>query len=224
MRQIGEMQRVKRRVHVALARCMDAIEVAQPDGAPGLVEGRHRIQPVADAGDDRLGIALEGIGRLPRRPAAVAGQHQRQVPMVERREGLDAARLQAIDEPVVEIEALLVRSTRPLGNDARPGDGEAIGFHAERLDQVKVFVQPVVVIAGDIAVVAAIDSARHVGKRVPDRRLAAVQLRCPLDLERGGCHAEHEIAGETVGKGLGIDHGVSRDIGDLGSGATVTLQ
>ena len=131
MGEIGVVQRMQRRLHVALARRMDAVEMAEPDRAPGLVEGRHRIEPVAEAGDHRLGIALVGIGRRARRPAAVAHQRQRQVPVVERREGLDVARLAAIDEAVVEIEPLFVDRAGAFRNDARPGDREAIGLDAE---------------------------------------------------------------------------------------------
>ena len=201
------MQRVQGRVHVALARRMDAVEMAEPDRTPGLVEGRHRIEPVAEPGDRRLGVALEGVGRRTRRPAAVAHQRQRQVPVVERREGLDAARLQPVDEPIVEIEPLLVDRPGAFRNDARPGDREAVGLDAEALDQVEILVQPVIVIAGDIAVVTAMDPARHVRERVPDRGLAAIGLRRALDLEGGGRHAEDEIAGKAGGKRFGVGHG-----------------
>lgn len=126
--------------------------------------------------------------------------------MIERREGLDVASLQTIDEAIVEIEALFVDRAGALRNDARPGDGEAVGFDAEAFDQVEVFIEPVIVIAGDIAVVTLIDPARHVGEGIPYGRLAAVGLGRTLDLEGGSCNAEDEIAGETRGKDFWIDH------------------
>ncbi len=71
MGEIGVMGRVKCGLHVALARRMDAEQMRQDHRAPRLVEGRHRIEPVAQAADDGLRVALEGISRRARRPATV---------------------------------------------------------------------------------------------------------------------------------------------------------
>lgn len=98
---------------------MNAIEMAEPNRTPWFIEGRHRIQPVAQPCHDGLGVTLEGMGGGTRGPAAVAHQCQRQVPMVKRRIGLYAARLAAIDEAVVEVQPLLVDRAESIGNDAR---------------------------------------------------------------------------------------------------------
>ena len=71
-----------------------------------------------------LGERVHGVLRL---PAAVAVlQRLRQVPVIQRRERLDPGRQQLVDETVVEVEALLVRRARALGEDPRPGDPEAV--------------------------------------------------------------------------------------------------
>ncbi|MCY1305185.1 hypothetical protein D9M70_549770 [compost metagenome] len=61
-------------------------------------------------------------------------------------------------------------------------------------------------VAGDIAIVPPEDTARHVGKRVPDRRLPAIGLGGTFDLEGGGRHPEYEVAREALGQDLGIGH------------------
>ena len=53
-------------------------------------------------------------------------EHLREVPVVQRREGLDAGRQQRVDQPVVEVEAGLVdrarcRSAAPAARRSRSG-------------------------------------------------------------------------------------------------------
>lgn len=119
--------------------------------------------------------------------------------MVKRRIGLDAARLAAIDEAVVEIQPLLVDRPETIRNDARPGDGETIGLDTHVLDEIEILLPAIIMIAGNIAIVTLEDMARHIAEGVPDGGLAAIRLRGAFDLERGGRDAEQEIAGETGG-------------------------
>ncbi|MNZ92172.1 hypothetical protein D3C78_1111870 [compost metagenome] len=176
---------------------MNAIEMAEPNRTPGFIEGRHRIQPVAQPCHDGLGVTLEGVRRGARGPAAVAHQRQRQVPMIKRRIGLDAARLAAINEAVVKIQPLLVDRTETIGNDARPGDGETIGLDTHVLDEIEILFPAIVMIAGDITIVTPKDMARHVAEGIPDGGLAAIRPGGAFDLERGSRDAEQEVAGET---------------------------
>ncbi|MND71945.1 hypothetical protein D3C80_634860 [compost metagenome] len=126
--------------------------------------------------------------------------------MVKRRIGLDAARLAAINEPVVKIEPLLIDRPETVRNDTRPGDGETIGLDTHLLDEIEVFFPAIIVIAGDIAIVPPEDMARHVAEGIPDGGFAAIGLGRTFDLERGGCDAEQEIAGKTGCKRFGIGH------------------
>ena len=195
---------VKRRLDVLFARGVNAIEMRQDDRAPRLVEGRHRVQPVSKAADHSLGIALERVGRRACRPAAVSHQQQRQIPVIERGKGLDAAGLAAIHQPVIEIQALLIQRTDSIRIDTRPGDGEAISFDAELLDQVQIFVKAIVMVAGHVAIVAIVNPTGHVGESVPNGGLAAVSLARTFDLERGSGDAENKISRETGDEKLGI--------------------
>ena len=67
---------------------------------------------VAEPAGDRLGVLDERLGGRARRPAAGVLERLRQVPVVERRERLDAVREQLVDEPVVEVEPGLVHACR----------------------------------------------------------------------------------------------------------------
>jgi uncharacterized protein related to proFAR isomerase len=58
--------------------------------------------------------------------------------------------------------------------DARPRNGEAIGPHAELLEQVEVFFVAVVVIGGNVTGVAVEDLATVVREGVPDRWCAPI--------------------------------------------------
>ena len=71
-------------------------------------------------------------------PAAGVLERLRQIPVVERDEGLDAGLEQPVDEPVVEVEAGGVDLPAPGREDARPGDREAVGAEAEPLHQLDV--------------------------------------------------------------------------------------
>lgn len=192
------MHGVKGSLHVALARSMDAVEVAEPDDAPGFVEGRNPVEAIAKTVHHRLGIALKRIGGRTRGPAALAGEQQRQIPVVERCEGLDAARLAAVNQPVVEIEAGLVHRTRAFGDNARPGNREPVGVDTHLLDEIEVLFQAIVVIAGNVAVIAIMDAARHIAESIPDGWLAAIGLAGAFDLEGSGGNAESEVAGQAL--------------------------
>lgn len=89
--------------------------MAEPDGTPRFVEGRDRVETIPQTRDHGLGVTLVCIGGRACRPAAVAHQRQRQVPVIEGRKGLDAARLQSVDKAVVKVEPLLVDRPVPSG-------------------------------------------------------------------------------------------------------------
>ena len=123
---------------VAIARRVDAEDVAEERDAPRLVDGRGGVQPVAEVLADERRVVGEPAGDVAVHPAALVLQRARQVPVVERREGLQAALQHAVDQPVVEVEARLVDRAGALGDQARPGEREAVAVEAAVADQVEV--------------------------------------------------------------------------------------
>ena len=86
----------------------------------------------------------------------------------------------------------------PVRLHARPGDREAVGLDAQRRHQVQVLAPAVVVVARDVAGVAARHRARAAAERVPDRLAAPVLVDRALDLVRGHGDAEAEAERERA--------------------------
>ena len=80
----------------------------------------------------------------------------------------------------------------------RPGDRKPIRAHSEIREQIQIRLQPMVVIARNIAVAPIGDSAGHAAEIVPDRRAAATRARTTLDLKRARSHSPHEIFRKTL--------------------------
>ena len=136
-----------------------------------------------------------------RGPAAGCLARLRQVPVVERRDRLDPALAQALAQAHIEVDAGAVERAAAVGLHARPGDREAVGLGSQRRHQVEVLAPAVVVVARDVAGVAARDGAGP-AEPVPDRRPAAVLVDRALDLVRRHRDAELEVRGERRAAGL----------------------
>src|SRR5690606_41278688 len=76
-------------------------------------------------------------------------------------------------------------------------DGEEGGVDAAWGHRRDVAAVAVVVVAGDVAGVAAADPAGRVAELVPDRPAPAVLVDGPLDLVGGGGHAPDEVRSEV---------------------------
>src|SRR5262249_34206087 len=119
-------------------------------------------------------------------------QSLRQVPMIERGERFDAGRLQLVDQAAVEVETLPVGLTHAFRKDGRPRNGEPIRWCADLLQQPNIFLVPVVMVIGDVAVVVVLYVARVVRIRIPDGSTLTILVPCALDLirRRGGAPVE----------------------------------
>ena len=186
--------------------------MAQLGHHPGLVVGGDGGDAITESRRHGARIVDEARHGVARRPAAVVLQGLRQVPVVQGQVGRDAARQQAVDQALVELQPGLVERAPPLGLDARPADREAVGIDPQGRDQVQVGVQPVVVVTGPAAVGAVGDGAGLATEAVPDRLALAVGLRGALDLERASGDAPDEVRREAAVKSGGV-----QGAGSLGS-------
>ena len=118
--------------------------------------------------------------------------------MVEGDDRRDLVREQLVHEAVVEVEAGLVHLAASLGQNPRPGDGEAEGARAELAHQGDVLGVAVVEVARHFAGLAVADVALDRAEAVPDALAAPVLVDRTLDLVRGCRHAPPERAREAA--------------------------
>jgi hypothetical protein len=191
------VRREGRFVEIPVARRKHAKQVAAIGHDPGLVE-RHPLRhapielPKHDArifGEPFADVAVE--------PSAAIVQRGRQVPVVERHQGLNALLEEAVDEPVVEIEAACVDRPGALRQYPAPCNAEAISAEPELLHEADVVAPPPVVIAGDVTGVAVRNETGSVTEAMPDVRAGAIGERRAFDLVRGGRRAPQEAIGKA---------------------------
>ncbi len=161
-----------------------------------LVQGDPQPDPVAERGGDGVGVPGEVRGGVPVVPAAVVLYRLWQVPVVQRGDRVDAPGQQGVHEPVVEGDPGRVGRAGTGGVDAWPGDGEPVRGDAQSRHQIHVGVDPVVVVAGDVAGSAVGDAVGFVAERVPDARAPAVFGGGAFDLVRGRGYAPVEAGRE----------------------------
>src|SRR5450631_1059460 len=196
VRKIEVMNRLQGLLAVGSSRGVGAGAVAEVRGAPRLVQGGPGFHAIPETGTDHGGVPRETEGGLAVRPSTCILKGLRQIPVVERGDGLDTASDQPVDQGGVEVDTRLVDRPRPGRNDARPGDRESIGLQAQARHQVEIFLEAMVVIVGDVSGVSVHDQTRGVAERVPDRRAPAVLVPGALDLVRRRRRAEDELRRE----------------------------
>ena len=104
-------------------RRVDADVVPELHEGAELIDGENVLHAIGEMLGDVAGVLPERLGRLARLPAAATIlKRLRQVPVVERGEGLDAVGQQLVHEAVVEIEALGVGRAASTGEHPRPCD------------------------------------------------------------------------------------------------------
>jgi hypothetical protein len=98
--------------------------------------------------------------------------------------GGDAGIEEVVDELDVVVQTLLVDGVVAAteGNNARPGDGEAVGLCAGLLQELNILRNAVVGVASDITRAAASDLAWDLAEGVPDGWPTAVSIRSTLNL------------------------------------------
>ena len=196
MRELHVMHRPGGGGKVAQARGMMAPVMAEEGNAPGLVDRGDAGKPVAKMADYKVGIVGEPAGYIAVLPAAVIGVALRQVPVIERRKGLQTALEHRIQKPVIEGQPVGVHFFVRLRQKAWPGKGKAIGTEAAIRDEVEILGITVVMIAGRRAVTAVCNGTGLSCKTVPVRG-AAPPVGCAFDLIARGRDPEHHVGRET---------------------------
>ena len=192
--------------HAVVTGGVDAGGVAEERRAPRFVEGRPHAHPIAQGVVHVERVLGEAGCRVAVRPPALLLQRLRQIPVVEGEPGQDARIQQLVDETLVEVDTGRVHRAA-VGPHARPRRREAIGVQAHVRHERDVVAVEVVVIAGDVAVVAVDHGVGHPAERVPDRVATTVLAGRTFDLEGRGGGAEQEVRRERA-RGGGHPGGV----------------
>src|SRR5262245_23090027 len=145
-----------------------ASRMAQFDERRAFIQREEVPRPVAELFGDVAGIVRECLGGVAGLPTAAILERLRQVPVIECRERGDAVGDKLVKEPVVEVEALWIRRAGALREYPRPGNREPIRSGSECFHRPHVVSVFVVMIVGDVAVVAVADLSRRVRKCIPD--------------------------------------------------------
>ena len=199
--------RAMRQVHV-MGGLAESAAIGQPGRMPGhavteqgedrwLVEGREAPHAIAVARGDQRSIVGEPSGDVAVEPSAPVLERLRQVPVIQAEPGFDAGRQQPVDQAIVEGEAGLVHRPASRRHDARPGDGEPVGLHADPAHQRNVLGEAMVVVAGDIAGIAIGDAAGNPAIAVPDAGAPPVGRGGAFDLIARGRNAPDEVASQA---------------------------
>ena len=202
---VGEQQVVRRTQRggpVADPRRLGPVGVTEEGHDPRLVVGDPLRHGVPQLRRDERGVLGEAVRGVALAPAAAVLQRLRQIPVVERRDGLDPALEQAFGQPPVEVEARRVGRPAARRLHPRPGDREAVALEAQLGHQIQVGLPAAVVVARRLARVAVGHRARRRAEAIPDRLAAAVGLDRALDLERR--RRRPEAHGRWEGAGVGL--------------------
>src|SRR5277367_2826285 len=117
--------------------------------------------------------------------------------MEERDVWLNTVCQEFVNHPLIMGEAFFVGLAGAVGEDARPGDREAVDFRAQILEQLHIFFIQVIGIVGDIASVSLKSFPRRVGEGVPYGRFSPVFIRGAFDLVGGGGAAPLKVGWES---------------------------
>src|SRR5512140_1662712 len=123
---------------IGAPRRMDPGSVPEVRGAPWLVERGPDLDAIAKLPRHPLGVLGEAVGGLAVRPTTGVLELLRKVPVVERRDRLDATLQEPVDQLRVERETGRIEGSGPSRLNPGPGDGEPVCPHAEIPEGVEI--------------------------------------------------------------------------------------
>jgi hypothetical protein len=193
------VRRDRRLEEVAVARGEDPVQVPAVRHDPRLVDRRPHRHPVAECAAHDVGVVGEPAGDVAIEPAAAVVEGCGEIPVIEGRVRGDAACEERVDQSRVEVESLVVDGASARGDDAGPGDAEAVGVEAKGRHELDVGCIAPVVVAGDVAGLAGDRQPGRMREPVPDARACAVGQRRSFDLIGGRRGAPQKVRGEKAG-------------------------
>ena len=184
-----QVVRCERRLEqIAMPRRERAVQVAAVGDHPRLVE-RGPYGHAVERLEHQCAVVGEPVGDVAIEPSAQVVQRGGEVPVVERRHRFDVRGDERVDQPPIEIDTALICAPLSVRQHATPTNAEAVGLQAERAHQRDVVGIAMVVVAGNVAGIAAGGQSGRMREALPDARARAVVERRPFDLIRRGGRA-----------------------------------
>ena len=165
-------------------------------GGDRLVEGDPVVHQVAEIVKEDGGVVQIPVDYLPVTEAALDLQGVGQIPVVDGGVDLNASPLQGGKQAFIIVDPRGVDLTHALRQDAGPGEGQAVGLHAQLFEQGHVPLDVVIGVAADVRDAAVLDLAGQAAEHVPDGWAAPVFKGRAFDLLGGGGHAPDKVFGK----------------------------
>ena len=175
-------QAFKRRVHPG--------KIAISDKGCRLVDGKPIAHPVRQGVRKHANIVCKIIADFLAVPAALFVRPHRQIPVEYRNHRLNPGSLQLIHQLAVKFQPLGVYRVRPR-HYPRPADRKPIGFDTQLFQQGNILLVMVVVVTGNIAVLAVLYVSG--AQSIPDARYLSILVIGTLNLVSGTCRTPKEI-------------------------------
>src|SRR5215469_6188666 len=114
--------------------------------------------------------------------------------MIESSDWSNAFREEAIHQTIIKRQPGRIHRPNTFWQDARPGDGKAIGRQTEVGHELDILLDAMVVINGDITGLALIGMSRRGREAVPNGGTTPIFARRAFDLVGGGRRAPQELS------------------------------
>ena len=142
--------------------------IAAADEYLRFIDGHPVGNPIRQCIDYNFCVVNEPIRRFRIQPAAFLVQGIRIIPVEQGNHWSNTSFQQSIDQIRIELNALLVDSTRPIRQNTSPADGEPIVFDAHFLHHLDIFPESVVMVAGNVSVFTMCNVTAFLTISVPD--------------------------------------------------------
>jgi len=173
------------------------VKIAQISDAQRFVNRNPTVNNIAQFLKTDFGIFLKSAYNGTVCPAPGIFQRLGQVPVVNRGAGGNAVFVQFFAEAAVIGYTLFVHFSRSGGDNAGPGNGEAVAVKTKFRHQRDVFGIMVVLVAGNFAAFPRVYRARLAGKSIPNRFAASAFVTGAFNLITGSGGSPYKIFGKN---------------------------
>ena len=169
-----------------MSRRVNAVHKGKADEYLWLVKCHIILHPVAKTLRNQRGVLRKPAGHVRIQPAAPFVQFVGHIPVVQSQIGGNPVFQHLVNQITVKSNSLLIHRTGSLRQHSGPGNRETVRLHSQLCHQADILFVPVVVVTGNIAVMALKYLSRLMTVSVPDGQPFSV-LKCRSLYLIGAC-------------------------------------